>query len=407
MTRTSFTARILVITCVAHTITHLVMLVFAPIKDPMALEFGSAVKKIAFYFAIANVFFGLGAVPAGWLSDRFGEKWLLLAFFLLCAAGTGIIGLAKSTLVLATGTVVMGIATSIYHPVANALIAKGIEKRGVAMGINGVAGSIGTALGPLYGGVVASYFSWRESFLTISIPCILFGIALLFVDLGPASKPVPKKSATESQLEKIEPGPRGLFVVLFVFLISAMTLGGLFYYMFTTILPEYLLERGAIDNAGETLSLNEQSRIGGWGAFVALMFGVVGQMAGGILSDRVNTRKLYVAIYVLITPLVFALAFLDGFAALAGASIASVIYFAVQPIENNIIAQFTPARWKGTVYGLKFIVLFSISGGLGTWGVKGLEQDGGLKAVFLICGAAVTAALICATVAMRINVKEP
>lgn len=406
MSKNGFAIRILVVTCVAHLVTHMVMLLFSPVMELMAQDFSIEATDIAFYFALANIFLGLGAIPSGWLGDRFGEKKLLSAFFLLCAAATSLIGLATTTTLLVIGCVVLGVATSIFHPVANALIAKGIQARGRAMGINGIAGSLGTALGPLYAGLVVSHFTWREAYWSIGVPCLLFGIALLFVDLGPASQPVAKKSENATTTTHARGNPQGVTVVLFVLLISAMTFGALFYYMFTTILPEFLAQHGAFDSPDGEPSLAQQSRDGGVKAGIALTFGAIGQIVGGILSDRYNARKLYVGIYIILAPMVFALGFLEGFSALACACAASMIYFGVQPIENIIIAQFTPARWKGTVYGLKFTLVFGVGGGVGTWGVKALQGARDMRAIFVVSGIFIVVALACAIGASRISARS-
>ena len=61
---------------------------------------------------------------------------MLVIFFFGCALGGILIGIAESTWALSLGAVVLGLATSIFHPVGNALITKGIQYRGKALGIN-------------------------------------------------------------------------------------------------------------------------------------------------------------------------------------------------------------------------------------------------------------------------------
>ena len=83
------------------------------------------------------------------MSDRYGEKPLLVAFSILSAAGGIVAGFAGEVWHLTLAFVLIGLGTSIYHPVGLALISKGVRRSARAMGINGLFGSLGTALSPL------------------------------------------------------------------------------------------------------------------------------------------------------------------------------------------------------------------------------------------------------------------
>ena len=181
-----------------------------------------------------------------------------------------------------------------------------------------------------------------------------------------------------------------------------MTLGGFFYYMFTTILPEYV--SWTASDSAENSPID--ARAGGLAAGLILVIGTVGQMVGGVLSDRYDGRVLYVCIYAILIPLVLPLAYLSGTTALVLAAAASTVYFAVQPVENHLIAQYTPAAWKGRIFGLKFILVFSIGGGLGTRIAVDLEQGPGVPLVFLVSAVALSVALACTVVASRIKVAR-
>ena len=116
---------LLFFTCGAHALTHLYMLLFTAVLKEMAADFGMDVATFTKYAMISTVLFGLGAVPAGWLGDRWGEKRLLIAFFVLTGTGGLLIGVAQGGKVLAAGMALMGAGTSIFHPVGNSLLAKG------------------------------------------------------------------------------------------------------------------------------------------------------------------------------------------------------------------------------------------------------------------------------------------
>ena len=55
--------------------------------------------------------------------------------------------LARSVVAVTVGLTLLGAGASLYHPVGLALLSHGVRLRGRAMGIHGVAGSVGVALG--------------------------------------------------------------------------------------------------------------------------------------------------------------------------------------------------------------------------------------------------------------------
>jgi hypothetical protein len=74
------------------------------------------------------------------------------------------------------------------------------------------------------------------------------------------------------------------------------------------------------------------------------------------------------------------------------------VFFSVgmQPIENSLVARFTPDRWRSTGYGLKFSVVFGL-GALSVKGVEWLMVNYSLASVFLAISAVV--GLLCCVAA--------
>ncbi len=386
--KTNFAFKILLFTCVGHALTHIYLTLFPPILQPMRNDFSLSYEGIGFLFGLCNVFFGLGAVPSGWLSDRLGEKGLLVIFFWGCAAGGILIGLAASVWMLALGVIVLGLASSIYHPVGNALISKGIPARGRAMGVNGIAGSIGTALGPVFAALAAGYTpSWRWAFLGLAAPSALLGLWLAKEHLGPDAVPVRRQEAPASEPRS---GRRFSIANLLFFglLLAAMTLTGFYFYLIITVLPEHL---------SQNASLEHKITSGGIKMGISLIFGAAGQFIAGTLSDKLSARHLYMGLLALVAPMVYLLGHAGGSTLLLLACAGSFFIFGTQPVENTIIAQFTPPRWRGTVYSAKFILAFGVGGGAGPWVAGWVKEDFGLARVFDVAAAAGLSALLCAS----------
>jgi MFS family permease len=291
----------------------------------------------------------------------------------------------------------LGLATSIFHPVGNALISKGCERRGRALGINGIAGSIGTALGPMVAGGIADWSSWRWLFVGLAVPSAVLAVGLLFTDLGPAASPASHPPAPAAGRESPQDGRgRNGIVLLFVLLLVAMVCGGFYFKLATTALPYQLSEHGV---------LSERMGPGALKAGLALSFGAIGQFLAGWLCDRRAETWLYVANLGLLFPCFYLLSTLQGQTALwPTAAAASILMFGVQPIENSALARFTPPRWRGRVYGVKFILVFGL-GGFGSWLATGILKTSGAPAVFEVSAVLALAAFALALVAAAVSRK--
>ena len=65
----------------------------------------------------------------------------------------------------------------------------------------------------------------------------------------------------------------------------------------------------------------------------------------------------------------------------------------MQPIENSLFAALTPARWRSTGYGLKFVCTFGV-GSVAVWLVAWIRPTYGLSRVFVALAAVVALLLV-------------
>lgn len=129
-------------------------------------------------FAGAGVAGALSSVSAGFFSDRFGYKRVLV----VAAAAAAILSVPQyfvnATWQIAALRIAMGLAIGAIMPSASALIATLVpsERRGTAYGLSGSATSIGFGVGPLTAAAVVSVGGMRPVFLTAAF--LLAGIAV-------------------------------------------------------------------------------------------------------------------------------------------------------------------------------------------------------------------------------------
>lgn len=115
------------------------------------------------------------AMPAGWLSDRFGPRRVLLACNLM--AGTGLILMSQVTslwqMYLFFG-VMIGCGLAGTFAILSATAARWfVRRRGLALGLVACGSGIGTmVIGPVVHSLITS-FGWRDTYLIIGISVLI------------------------------------------------------------------------------------------------------------------------------------------------------------------------------------------------------------------------------------------
>ena len=114
-------------------------------------------------------------VPMGTLSDRVGNRRILLTGLVIFAAASTWAAFAQSAAELIAARMVLALGGSMIMPCVLGLIRKTFEdegERAMALGLWGTVGAAGAALGPLVGGALLEHFWWGSVFL-ISLPVML------------------------------------------------------------------------------------------------------------------------------------------------------------------------------------------------------------------------------------------
>ena len=352
------------LTGVGHFGCHLAMLVYPTAAVSLARQEQLALHDVLGWSFIGYLLFGLGALPVGFLADRFPSKWLLRI---------GVIGIGPALMIVATsnpGTMLVlalalvGLLASLYHPAGMSLLSRTIRNRGTGLGINGICGSVGLALAPIITEFLAESFGWRGAYLVIGLTLFALGLVVSFRHID---EPQTEKTIAVSRPD----APKGnLFY--FGVLVVAMTLGGLAYRATSVAMPAYFEER--IDFIG-------------YGVASSLVFlaGSLGQYTGGRLADRHDLRLVYVGFQLLSLPLILCMAKFAGIP-LFGVSAGFVFFFlGMQPVENCLVARFTPAHWRSRGYGLKFTAVFGV-GAISVWGIEEIMERLSLAYVFMSVG---------------------
>jgi FSR family fosmidomycin resistance protein-like MFS transporter len=351
---------------------------FAPIfyvvvlalEHEFTLTHGAAVALIV----VGNVLYGVAAPFAGWLGDRWSTTGMVGLFFLGTGAGMVATGLARSPFEIGLGLAITGLFASIYHPVGIAWLVRNARSWGKALGINGVFGGIGPAVATLAAGALIDLAGWRAAFIGPGLMVLATGFAFyalrmrgLIVETGEDRRPLPKSGRSDMV--------RAFFVLSLTMLCS-----GLIYQATQPPLPKLFAER-----VGDLLQVG----VLGISMLVALVYLTSGalQVLAGHLADRFPMKLVYFVCFALQVPLLMLAASLGGGPLVAVAMLMVSINVGALPAENGLVARYSPSKWRGLAFGLKFILAFGISGfGVQLEGVL-YDLTGGFTSLFVVLAA--------------------
>jgi EmrB/QacA subfamily drug resistance transporter len=132
------------------------------------LETDFGVTLIDIQWVVTAYSLGLAAVIplTGWLSDRYGTKRVFLVSQVLFTLASMLCGLAWSNPSLGAFRVVQGLAGGLIMPVGMTILmtVSKPEERGRMMAVLGLPMMVAPVLGPLLGGWLVQYVSWRLIF---------------------------------------------------------------------------------------------------------------------------------------------------------------------------------------------------------------------------------------------------
>ena len=344
---------------VGHFLDHFFMLIFATVAAlRLANEWGMSYAALIPYATPGFIAFGVAAIPAGWLADKWSREGMIVIFFLGIGASSILTALAGSPLEIALGLAAIGLFAAIYHPVGLALVIQGRTKTGVPLAINGVFGNLGVASAALLTGYLIDTAGWRNAFVLPGVISIGIGIAYAAFlwsgrEGGAAERAAGGGSAKAAAGDGPPPVERGTFVRVLAIIMFTTAIGGLIFQSTTFALPKIFEER-LTDLAGTATA------IGGF-AFAVFTVAAFAQLAVGYLVDHHSLRTVFAFVAGLQAAFFAVMYQLTGVAALVVAVGFMLVVFGQIPINDVLIGRITKTEWRSRVYSLRYIVTFSVS----------------------------------------------
>lgn len=146
----------------------------------MAVDLDVTVADLQWVLSAYMIAVAASFIVAGRVGDIFGRKRILLVAATLFGVASLAGGLAPDEGVLIAARVIQGVGAAGMITVGIAAVTNAFpaERVGAAIGIVYTAGGVGSALGPLVGGVLTTFVSWRLVLL-VNVPLMVVLIAIV------------------------------------------------------------------------------------------------------------------------------------------------------------------------------------------------------------------------------------
>ena len=332
-----------------HVYTHVFTALYATAVLHLPQVFDLPYGELLSLSSLGLILFGVAALPAGWLGDRWSQVGMMVILFLGLGAGAFVTGLAAGPDTIFVGLTLIGLFAAIYHPVGIAWLVASARKQGMSLGINGVFGNFGNSIAPVFVGAMIDHFSWRTAFIVPGVLALLAGAALLLAWrrglVGDARTDRAPPRATDSN---------AVFRV-FAVLTFTMACTGFVYAGLSNTMPK-MFEVGL----GPDLAVSYTEI----GLYVGIVTGIAStsSILGGWLADRFSARAIYFVFWLLQVPLLFVITSTAGLPLVVLAWLVLSFNLGFTAAENMLVANYTPMRWRSVAYGAKFVLALGIAG---------------------------------------------
>ena len=357
---------------------------FGLYMQPMTADLGIGRETFAFAIAIQNLLYGISQPITGLIADRFGTARVLIGGAILYAVGLSLMSVSSTglELTLSAGLLIGASLGCSGFSIVFGVIGRSFppEKRSVALGIAGAAGSFGQFAMLPYGQWLINQVGWHQALviLAITVLVIIPLSSALVEDKKAQAASLHKQSVSEALREAA--GHRG-----YMLLCLAYTVCGFQLLFIAVHFPAYLVDQKMTPETGMI------------GLALIGFFNMIGSYAWGwlggkhtkkyLLSVLYLTRSVAIAIFISlpVTPMTVYL-----FAAVIG-----FLWLGTVPLTGGLIAHVFGVKYLSTLTGIAFF-FHQVGSFAGVWiGGYVFDATGSYNIMWLLTiGMGVVAALL-------------
>ena len=361
-----------------HAMDHWVLAIFLYTVSVIAGVWGADWKELTPYAFGASFMFGAGSIVSGKLGDQWGRRVMMVLFFAGMGVSSLLIALCQNKWQIGVALTVMGAFASIYHPVGIPMLVQKAEKPGFVIGVNGLVGNLGIALGSSVSVLLATRYGWQMAYILPGVICLIS--AVLFAVAVPKEEEAPARRRS-----KVLDLPPNIMARVF-FIMTCAAVSGSIVFNFTT------------NGNGEMLKARiAELAASPWLLSMALLviFSVASlmQLVVGALIDRYPLKNIYLPILLCQVPLFLLASQVDGWALLVVTTLFMVFVFGAIPFTDAMIVKYIDDRLRSRVTGMRLAIGFGVSS-LVTAGIGPSVKEAGFPTLLMVLAGVASITMI-------------
>jgi sugar phosphate permease len=281
---------VLWLTVLAYLITYMDRVVISTAAPSIQAEFGFSLVTMGWIFASFQFAYAFFQIPGGWIGDKFGPRRALTGVVMWWSAFTAATALTWSAGSMMVCRFLFGMGEAGAFPIATRSLSRWMlpSERGWAQGLTHAGARLGGAVTPVFVALLIVDFGWRAPFLLFALIGLAWAALWFWYYRDTPREHRGVNAAEHAMIEgalgsgraRVKVPWRALLANPQLWLLSSMY----FCYaycinIFLTWFPKYLHDARGFDIA-----------VMGLFASMPLMAGVLGDLAGGWVSDLMVKR---------------------------------------------------------------------------------------------------------------------
>jgi sugar phosphate permease len=281
--------QVLGFTFLAYMITYINRVCISNAVPSIQKEFGFSIVTVGWILSSFQWGYALFQIPGGWLGDRIGARRALALIITLRSFFTSAVTLAWNDVSMFVIQFLCGTAEAGVFPIATSSLSRWMlpSERGIAQGSNHAGSRLGGAITPILVVFIIAHWGWRAAFVCCSCLGVIWAAAWYWFY---RNSPAEHRAVNEGERNLIESALENEFgrraksssvpwrQILHspqMWILSAM------YFCYSYDLSVYLFWFPKYLNARRGFDLAHM----GYFSSLVLLAGVVGDLAGGGISD--------------------------------------------------------------------------------------------------------------------------
>ena len=310
---------------------------------PMTTELDIGREPFSNAMAIANLVWGVGAVAAGAIADKYGAGRVIVGSALSTSLGLYLMYAASSPMELYVSGVLLGIGvcgtgvTALVGAVGRLVVA---EKRTAAIASLGMAGGIGGFIAFPYAHVLIEWLGWQMSLIVLAVTAA----AMIPLAWPLSGKPKTQDANLKPQSLK-EAFDEAFAYPSFWLLTAGFFVCGFHVAFYSVHLPAFVADKGL------------DASVGVWALMAVGIANIIGTYVAGQSARFVEKRLGLSVIYFMRCFVFLGLLFLpiNGPVVILLSTMLGLFWLSTVPLTSGLVATFFGTTWMSMLFGFVFL----------------------------------------------------